>query len=1077
MFSTITQLGKNFADEINRINDEVNNSSSGQQAQLTDPTVAKKIIDTETPEVTDIEKPEDLQEGTDSASDTSKVRETTPTPSSETEKKAQVSPGRSNDERNSRSDQYDISDLLPGTKIRLSELAPEVRSRLIKYVKYEKKYPSLYNAYKIEKKKSALIKAFETMLKENTPCASIGELNAVRDYLNSLNSKSELLNAELSKLTKEKSMSDEEIKTLKQKIKALQKAATSRSAEDQSEIRKLEDELKKLSDVSTQNTELHAQLETLRVKNVSLNEEIASLKESSQQNEKTMEVNDENDKLKAQLASLAADKEQLSKKCEQMELESSNNKQCMQEKLAEKDIHLLKLEKSVESSEKLNTAFKEKLEKLTEELKEVKATHIREFASSQSNSSSKPSSKSAKKKRNKSKGGQLPMDEAPENSKSTEILPTEESSTETTLSGNSSNPNAEIQLIELNHRFSELEDRLEEKTSMASNLERVVSEKTNEIEELKDMLRDVGDSLVESQKENKNTTDLAKELKTTKEQLEFKLAELEMLRLQNSKAIADYEKTKLSLSKKADDQSRNFQEAKLKCDRFELELKTLTEKIEDIQKKNIDLENLLSKYKKAEQKYQDQIKSLSEEKNKVAVEISSLKRDMSSNSLATAELEKLKVEISRKERFLSEAENRVKFLQEEKGKLNDSLIELKVQTKEYQSKNTADEEVKAKLTRFNESLKAEVSESSLRLNKLSLENTRLNKELEELRDQYNEVKHIKLSSSDQVEILKKRIEELLMRNKEYESKNHIIQEELSQSRNMLQERVYEMTTMRKLLNENEESQKQDRKEFKSKLDHLMEEKERSDKEYMLAIKTKQRDIDELKRKCNDLDVINEQLENANNAMKQQISELTTKVDEAAKISRSSSISGMAKRKSSLFDDESSTDMNEYSTKIIESLRDSLNKNESRLREYEEINTKLRAANQDTSEKMIRLNKKYKLLSQQYKKRFSQSSAPPSRNGSFVLSSSRHNSVSSPNENIEQMLQPEINGDFTSMEVPDKTMSATEEDIKEKSIYIRNVLLGFLEHKEQRQMLLPVIKMLLYMTDDDAKKMSELLTNK
>jgi hypothetical protein len=365
----------------------------------------------------------------------------------------------------------------------------------------------------------------------------------------------------------------------------------------------------------------------------------------------------------------------------------------------------------------------------------------------------------------------------------------------------------------------------------------------------------------------------------------------------------------------------------------------------------------------------------------------------------------------------------------------------------------------------------------LRLNKLSLENTRLNKELEELRDQYNEVKHIKLSSSDQVEILKKRIEELLMRNKEYESKNHIIQEELSQSRNMLQERVYEMTTMRKLLNENEESQKQDRKEFKSKLDHLMEEKERSDKEYMLAIKTKQRDIDELKRKCNDLDVMNEQLENANNAMKQQINELTTKVDEAAKISRSSSIGGMAKRKSSLFDDESSTDMNEYSTKIIESLRDSLNKNESRLREYEEINTKLRAANQDTSEKMIRLNKKYKLLSQQYKRRFSQSSAPSSRNGSFVLSSSRHNSVSSPNENIEQLLQPEINGDFASMEVPNKTMSATEEDIKEKSIYIRNVLLGFLEHKEQRQMLLPVIKMLLYMTDDDAKKMSELLTNK
>ena len=50
----------------------------------------------------------------------------------------------------------------------------------------------------------------------------------------------------------------------------------------------------------------------------------------------------------------------------------------------------------------------------------------------------------------------------------------------------------------------------------------------------------------------------------------------------------------------------------------------------------------------------------------------------------------------------------------------------------------------------------------------------------------------------------------------------------------------------------------------------------------------------------------------------------------------------------------------------------------------------------------------------------------------------------------------------------------EEEIKEKSVYIKNVLMGFLEHKEQRQMLLPVIKMLLFMSDDDTKKLTELL---
>lgn len=60
MFSKISQLSKTFADEINRINDEVNSPNSGEQNQLADPEIAKKIIATQTPDISEVVNPESI---------------------------------------------------------------------------------------------------------------------------------------------------------------------------------------------------------------------------------------------------------------------------------------------------------------------------------------------------------------------------------------------------------------------------------------------------------------------------------------------------------------------------------------------------------------------------------------------------------------------------------------------------------------------------------------------------------------------------------------------------------------------------------------------------------------------------------------------------------------------------------------------------------------------------------------------------------------------------------------------------------------------------------------------------------
>lgn len=1057
MFSKISQLSKTFADEINRINDEVNNSNSGEQAQLTDPEIAKKIISTQTPDVSELDTPENLA-ADDSEAQGNKESDMVGKPASETatEGSKQVTPesdlesaSTNENKANSKLANADkgtadsapkpIQDarlFVPGTEVKLSSLPPEIRSRLNKFFKYEKKYPQLYEAYKIEKKKSALIRAFENMLKEQTPCSSIGELNAVRDYLVGLNNQGRMLNTELSKITKDKKAADEKISALTQKVKDLQKALTSRNTDEANEIRKLKEENEFLAEQNSKQSELASQLKTLSSDKQILEEKLKEHEGLESKIDELEKLKEDTQQLHTQLDESMKEREELATKLDlaEKELDSvKKSKEATKAHSEEQNSKISELQKQLESSKKLNNLFKEKVESLSSE----KMSNSSISTSPSTPSQSKNSRKKKNKKQNQNQDNSNKTVEEPQNSKTTETLVPE-----APLTTNS----PEVELIEVKHELDKANIKYEEEVSKNTELSKSIQAKSTEIEELKDMLRNVGDSLVESQKENKASHDLEKTLNETKTELEAKLNELEMLRLQNSNALTDYEKTKVSLLRKADDYMKRNNQLESSLKKKIEESESLQKKLDDLTTNGKNLESLLSKTKASEKALQDQVKNLEDEKNNLQSELDTIKKSIATDSANKSELQNMKIQLARKERVLVEAENKIKFLQEEKTKINDFMIELKVQNKEFKNQEVSFQQTKDNLTKLNERLKAEANDNTLKINKLSLENTKLAKKFEELQDQYNEVKHIKSSSNDQVESFKKRVEELSMRNKEYENRIDVLQEELTQSRNMLQERTREMTTMRKLVMDNEETQNLDRKELKSKFDRLLEEKEKSDNEALLTIRNKQREIEELKRKQTDLSCHLEELEAANKT-------LTAKLNDLAN-SKQSSNSEKANANGEA-DSKSSQEVNEYNSKMIDLLRESLNKTEARLHEVEDMNLRLRTANQDSSDKLIRLNKKYKLLSLQYRRRMSESSAHSSRNNSFVGS----NDVADAS-----LMNPSL-----SSEKQDEN-----EDLKEKSIYIKNVLMGFLEHKEQRQMLLPVIKMLLYMSDDDTKKLNELL---
>lgn len=1053
MFSKISQLSKTVADELTRINEEVNNPALGGQQQLADPEIAKKIINTETPEISDITKPDEIAETPTTLANDSGVPNadnSTSTPEdvkSDTNSSATEEPNGTTKSVDDPNIKQDPKLLVPGTQIKLSSLSPEIRTRLNKYAKYEKKYPQLYEAYKLEKKKTALIRAFENMLKEQTPCSSIGELNAMRDYLNSITNQGKILNAELSKITKEKKAEEDKVESLTQKIKDLQKALTTRNADEATDLLKLKDEVGKLKEVNLKQLDIEKKYTTILEENKSLKQKVKELENSGIEKEELEKMESEKKLLQNQIESLTTDNQNLTKQTESFQQDLKELKQSRTDEAAESlkiseelNEKVANLEKKVESSKKLNDLFKNKVESLTEELEKKSTTQ-----SSTTPDLHTTQSKNSKKKK-KAKNNNTKSTEEPQNSKTTEMLSPEE---ELAKIGKHS----DIQIIELKHEVDELNQKYSEEIKKSTNLARSIESKNAEIEELKDMVRDVGDSLVEAQKANKSSNDLEKTLKDTKAELESKLNELEMLRIQNANALTDYEKTKTSLSSKVDDYIKRIDTLESTLAKKNSDYASLQKKVNDYESNKNNLEALLAKNKKNEQKLQDQIKTLMEEKNKLQKELSLLKTTAEKDIANKNDYQNMKIQLARKERVLVEAENKIKFLQEDKSKINDLMIELKVQNKELKNHELSYKEEKNNLVKLNEKLKAEANESTLRINRLSLDNTKLSKQLEELQDQYNEVKHIKSSSNDQVESYKKRLEELLMRNKEYENKIDILQEELTQSRTMLQERTREMTTMRKLVIDNEEAQNSDLKELKYKYDRLLEEKEKSDNDALVSIRSKQREIDDLKRKCSDLSTKLEQLEATNSSL-----------DEKLKVLDQNRTLEMS-RKNSLKVEESTQDV--YNSKMINSLRESLTKTEERLKELEELNSKLRTVNQDSSDKLIRLNKKYKLLSLQYKRRMSESGQPHSRNNSFTFS--RNNSIIMPLEIPDAtLLHPEAQSSELITEKEDV------EGIKEKSIYIKNVLMGFLEHKEQRQMLLPVIKTLLYMSDDDTKKLNELL---
>ena len=265
-----------------------------------------------------------------------------------------------------------------------------------------------------------------------------------------------------------------------------------------------------------------------------------------------------------------------------------------------------------------------------------------------------------------------------------------------------------------------------------------------------------------------------------------------------------------------------------------------------------------------------------------------------------------------------------------------------------------------------------------------------------------------------------------------------LEDELNEYMNTLQEKSRECDTMRRLISDQQNEESSGRQEIENKLALLTDERNKMESELALQTSRKNREIQNWKNMNDDLKSQLNQLQFREKQLLSQIEDLNN-------------ISQTLKRSTNNDEDESGE-----LKKVAGNLKEALQKADKRISELQESNEQLMKLNSDANKKYERLSNNYRTLSSQLSTLREKSSIDRLSRPSNESIRSRSNSEVSVTSNSSAKISPRA--------------SEAQPDVNEKIAYIKNVLLGFLEHKDQRAQLLPVIAMLLQLDNYDEKRL-------
>lgn len=609
----------------------------------------------------------------------------------------------------------------------------------------------------------------------------------------------------------------------------------------------------------------------------------------------------------------------------------------------------------------------------------------------------------------------------------------------------------ESQLIDLQTQFEALSKEKEDIVNELRSCKSEMNKKIEDLDILKDLLRDIGDELVTVKDKLKNSELICaskaeeelnevkmkeKELQT---QLEEKSNELTKLtdqygalsqelqdayeQLNKSKEIAlslklDSEKKAMLIeeSKKIIEEKNNAIEASEKLSvAKDAESQKLSEELEKVKGQLVELHkklNLNTEQLNASIREKD---SLELEKQQLNSRVDELLKFKSGDASLKLEIASLQSSISHKDEQIREYKASIESKNAERDQMNSTIATLKANNKELQlnhkslvsEKNSMQNKIEEVLERST-ALTSEIS-------KLQISKQEVATELESLKLKYDSLFKSRSSSSGEIQALKQQYDELSIRTKDSQGKIDDLEEELSEARRMLQDRTRENSVMRRMLSEAKEEYEQKYGDIKGEVNALNDENATLLSDLQSVRKRSQREIEEL------------------NSETEKYSKRVVELQKEAKILRDQ-LAAANQTQQSISPEDVQKQRDLEST--VNELRTSLQKASEKSREFENLNQVLKKLNDESNSKFDRLTKNYKLITQQYRQ------MKELKDRLTSASSSRKLSISETDKS-----PPAVN-----------------------VAYLKNVLIGFLEHKEQREQLLPVVTTLFQLDSSEEKKL-------
>lgn len=583
-------------------------------------------------------------------------------------------------------------------------------------------------------------------------------------------------------------------------------------------------------------------------------------------------------------------------------------------------------------------------------------------------------------------------------------------------------------------------------------LSRNLELKTEEVDDLRDQLKDLGNDLVEAKDQLKaqlSTNESSGEVEELKEKVrvlseESKSLNTAQLLLQEKMKRLGSENAALEEKAKASEKSEEAAkhemnlafEAKTKIERSLTEAKAklaeteklLEKKIEEAKNSEQDLirtqqdtdklkkDNVeqMAKLRKNVQNVESslaakskELESMLSEKQKLSERITELSKFKSTDSSLKLEIASLQLSISHKDELIKDLRHAEESRRKERDELNNTLATLRANNNDLMRANKELVSEKSALINKQEITFERNSSLSAELSQLQVSKQKVTSELEALQLKFDGFVKQRASSADELQGYKQLHDEIAMKAKEAQGRIENLEDELLETRNLLQERTRESSMIRKLLMEAEEQSDIKSADLKNEIRTLNAERDEAEANLHNALKKRSRELEDVK------ELLGRKL-----VKLAELEARCTEFEEKIKSSAHSEPNGVDSKDQML-------------ANTVTELQESLSALTSRVKEYENMNRMLKKLNEELTLKFERLLKNYKHVTQQYRQMQSLAQAKLARE---------------PEESV-----PKKDG-------PDTNIA-----------YIKNVLLGFLEHKDNREQLLPVVKMLLQLDESEEKK--------